>query len=98
LFFLVLLDALVDLVREPQFVVDVACVRVVGVRADREVLLALVLEELLAPRRAVALFLYLLYQCPYLPFSASWSSAEVTERTPYQPETARIRAFAPSAT
>ena len=49
-FFLVLLDVLVDFVGELQLVVDVAGVRVVGVRADWEVLLLLPLENPLAAR------------------------------------------------
>src|SRR5829696_8582033 len=63
---LVLLDALVDVVGELEFVVHVARVGVVGVRADLEVLLVLKLQDLLAPRRAVALVLNLLHHCPDL--------------------------------
>jgi hypothetical protein len=62
------LNCLVDFVGELQLRVRVASVRVVGVGADREVLLALVLQDPLAPWRAVALLLYLLYQRPYLAF------------------------------
>src|SRR3712207_1610770 len=56
--FLVLLDALVDFVRKLQLGVRIARIRVVGIGTDREVLLALELQDLLAPRRAVTLILH----------------------------------------
>jgi hypothetical protein len=61
-FFLVLLDVLVDFVGELQLVVDVAGVRVVGVRADWEVLLLLPLENPLAARWIITPLLDLLSQ------------------------------------
>src|SRR5215217_7988951 len=45
-----------------------------GVRADREVLLTLVLQDLLAPWRAAALLFYLLYEYPYLPETGHYHS------------------------
>jgi hypothetical protein len=60
------LNTLVDFVRELQLGVWVAGARV---GADREDLLALLIQDLLAPWRAVVL-LHPLYECPYLPFAA----------------------------
>ncbi len=61
-FFLVLLDILVELVREGEFIVDVAGVRVAGSRADLEILLLLPPQDLLAPGWVVAPLLDLLHQ------------------------------------
>ena len=61
-FFLVLLDILVELVREGELIVDVAGVRVVGSRADLEILLLLPLQDLVAPGWVLALLLDLMHQ------------------------------------
>src|SRR5215207_4214707 len=53
LVFVIILDVLEDLVREVQLPVDVAGVRIVGVRADGELLLVLPLEDALALGRVI---------------------------------------------
>jgi hypothetical protein len=61
-------DALVDLVGKLQLLVRVAGVRVVGVRAELEALLALVPQDLLLlPQWALALLLHLLHHSADLP-------------------------------
>jgi hypothetical protein len=62
----IILDVLEDLVWEIQLPVDVAGIRIVGVRTDGEVLLVLPLEDALALRRVVAPLLDLLHQSPGL--------------------------------
>jgi hypothetical protein len=62
LLFAIFLDVLIHLIRECKLVVDVAGIGVVGVWADREVLLSLPLEDALAPWRVVASILDLLVQ------------------------------------
>src|SRR5829696_9072025 len=58
----VLLNVLKDFVRQIQLLVDVARVRIVGVRADRKVLLLLPLKDALALGRIVAPLLDLLHE------------------------------------
>src|SRR5215207_3222886 len=66
LVFTIILDVLEDLVWEVQLPVYVAGIRIVGVRADREVLLVLPLEDALALGRVVAPLLNLLDESPSL--------------------------------
>jgi hypothetical protein len=61
-FFLVLLNVLVDLVGEGEFVVNIAGIRVIRVRTYLEILLLLPLKDAIAPRRVVALLLDLLHE------------------------------------
>src|SRR4051794_291780 len=58
----VFLDVLVDAVRETQVAVDVAVVRIIAMRADRELLLALPLHDPIAARRVVIAALHLLHE------------------------------------
>jgi hypothetical protein len=87
LVFAVILDVLEDLVREVQLPVDVAGIRIVGVRTDREVLLVLPLEDALALGRVVVPLLDLLDESPSLalvgitgPLSSGYSIVRACEK------------------
>lgn len=62
LLFLVLLDVLVDGLREFEIAIDVAAIGVVGVREDGEFLLRLSGEDAIAPGRVVVAAFYLAQQ------------------------------------
>jgi hypothetical protein len=66
LVFTIILDVFEDLVREVQLPVHVAGIRIIEVRTDGELLLALPLEDALAPGRVVIPLLDLLDQSPSL--------------------------------
>jgi hypothetical protein len=87
LVFTIFLDVLEDLVREVQLPVDVAGIRVVGVRTDGELLLVLPLEDALALGWVVVPLLDLLDESPSLalvgitgPLSSGYSIVRAREK------------------
>src|SRR4051794_37651971 len=66
LLLVVLLDLLVHAIRELKVPIDVAAVGIVAIGADRELLLPLPLQDLLALRGVVAPLLHLVHERPGL--------------------------------